>query len=216
MLRKNSDVHAMIVEQIKDVEKCLINFENFMRAATTPETVPETLRALCEGVMEAENAADVSLRAMIDSLSAGSYLPSTREDLIAIAASCDKIANKCETVAKMIVQQRFSCPAEYAEDLMEIFNITKQQFEILEECISMLFSKMTVLQQDPAKLDAIRALESQVDRIEDKLTEAIFAANIQLAEKMQAAAIIEQLGDISDIIEDIADKIQIMVIARKA
>ena len=33
---------------------------------------------------------------------------------------------------------------------------------------------------------------------------------------MQAAEIIEQLGDISDIIEDIADKIQIMVIARKA
>ena len=60
MLRKNSDVHAMIVEQIKDVEKCLINFENFMRAATTPETVPETLRALCEGVMEAENAAEVA------------------------------------------------------------------------------------------------------------------------------------------------------------
>ena len=97
-----------------------------------------------------------------------------------------------------------------------IFNITKQQFEILEECISMLFSKMNALQQDPAKLDAIRALESQVDRIEDKLTEAIFAGNTQLAEKMQAAEIIEQLGDISDRIEDIADKIQIMVIARKA
>ncbi|MBQ9080909.1 MAG: DUF47 family protein [Clostridia bacterium] len=216
MLRKHSDVHATIVEQIKDVEKCLINFENFMRAATTPETVPETLRALCEGVMDAENAADVSLRAMIDSLSAGSYLPSTREDLISIAASCDKIANKCETVAKIIVQQRLVCPAEYAESLNEIFNITKQQFEILEECISMLFSKLNVLQQDPAKLDSIRALESQVDRIEDGLYETIYASNIELAAKMQFSHVIEMLCDLSDIIEDIADKIQIMVIARKA
>ena len=39
MLKKNSNIHTMIVEQIKDVEKCIIHFENFMRAATTAETV---------------------------------------------------------------------------------------------------------------------------------------------------------------------------------
>ena len=62
MLKRNSNVHAMIVEQIKDVENCIIHFENFMRAATTPETVHETLRALCIGVQDAENAAERSQR----------------------------------------------------------------------------------------------------------------------------------------------------------
>ena len=216
MFKKNSNVHTMIVEQIKDVEKCLINFENFMRAATTEKTVHETMRALCIGVQDAENEADRSLRAMIDTLSEGSYLPSTREDLISIATSCDKVANKCETISKLVVFQRFNCPTKYAADFNDIFTITKEQFELLEQSISMLFSKMNTLQKDPSILDNIRALESKVDRIEDKLNEDIFTLDISLAEKVQISHIVELLCDLSDIIEDIADKIQIMLIARKA
>ena len=34
----SSKVHALIMEQIKDVEGCLIDFENFMLAALKPET----------------------------------------------------------------------------------------------------------------------------------------------------------------------------------
>ena len=206
----------MIVEQIKDVEKCIIHFENFMRAATTAETVHETLRALFIGVQDAEAEADRSVRAMIDSLSEGSFLPSTREDLISIATSCDKVANKCETIAKIIVFQRIPCPAAYAEDLNQIFSLTKEQFELLENSIRMLFSKMNALQKDTSILDNIRALESKVDAIEDKIHEDIYARDISLAEKMQISHVVELLCDLSDIIEDIADKIQIMLIARKA
>lgn len=216
MFRKNSDVHTLIIEQIKNVEKCFLCFESFMRAATTPEAAHETLRALAKGVQEAEAVADISLRAMIDSLSSGAYLPSTREDLISIATSCDKVANKCETIAKIIVLQRFHCPDIYDEDIRNIFEITKQQFELLEKSISMLFSKMNALQKDPSTLDRIRVLESQIDVIEDKLNESIFSMNIGLAEKMQISNLVDLVCDISDIIEDIADKIQIMLIARKA
>ena len=63
MLKKNSNIHTMIVEQIKDVEKCIIHFENFMRAATTAETVHETLRALFIGVQDAEAEADRIIQA---------------------------------------------------------------------------------------------------------------------------------------------------------
>ena len=80
----------------------------------------------------------------------------------------------------------------------------------------MLFSKMNALQKDPSILDEIRALESKVDRIEDKLNGDIFGLDIGLAEKMQISHVVELLCDLSDIIEDIADKIQIMLIARKA
>jgi len=65
---KRSNVTNLIMEQLKDVEGCLINFENFMRAAATPEAVPETLRALESGVVQMEAAADRSLSRMIESL----------------------------------------------------------------------------------------------------------------------------------------------------
>lgn len=216
MFRKKSDVHTLIMEQIKDVEKCLFAFESFMEAATTPETNPEALIELVESVKDAEFVADKSLRAMIDSLSDGAYLPSTREDLISIGTSCDKVANKCETVAKMIVYQRFDFPEIFAQDVVDILTITKQQFELLEEAIGMMFQKMASLQKEPEILDKIRALETEVDHIEDKINTQIFQMNLALAEKMQVASIVELLCDLSDIIEDIADKIQIMLIARKA
>ena len=216
MFRKKSDVHTLIMEQIKDVEKCILEFEKFMEAATTPETIPETLIELVEGVKSAEDVADKSLRAMIDSLSDGAYLPSTREDLISIGTSCDKIANKCEYVAKTIVFQRFDFPEEFSQDVVDILSITKQQFEILEEAIGMLFQKMSALQKDTSILDKIRALETDVDHIEDKINTQIFQMNLALAEKMQVAHIVEHLCELSDIIEDVTDKIHIMLIARKA
>ena len=163
-----------------------------------------------------ENAADRSLRMMIDSLSDGAYLPATREELISIATSCDKIANKCETVANRIVTRRIACPKVYVDDILKIFAISKKQFQMLEECIGMLFSKMNVLAAEPERLEQIRALESQVDKLEHGIYEHLFDSELELAEKTQIARVVELLCDISDIVEDIADKIQIMLITRMA
>lgn len=216
MFKKQTDVHALIMEQIDDVKKCLTLFESFMRAATTPGVNYETLRTLRDGVSEAENAADTSLRNMIYSLNKSHYLPSTIESLIAISTSCDKVANKCEAIAHLIVLFKFKFPTESYKEFYKIYDIIEKQFDLLEEAISMLFSKMNQLQKDSSILDEIRSLESEVDAIEMRISEKIFDMDAELASKMQFFDLVRGLCDISDIIEDIADKIQIMLISRKA
>ena len=217
MFNKNSanKIHALIVEHMQAVEECLIKFEGFMHAATTPETVPATLRTLSAGVGAAEDVADKALRRMIDSLGGGMFLASTKEDIIAISTSCDKVANKCETVAKVIVCQKIKLPASYSKDILEMIDITRKQFDVLEESISQFFEKFGALLQDHKILDEIRALESKVDAIEVKLYDDIFDLDMDLAHQMQLSNTIELIADISDIIENIADKIQIMLISRK-
>ena len=214
--KNTKKVQTMISEQIQDVKDCLVSFESFIRAACTPETVFETLDSLAAGVGEKEAIADRSLRAMIDSLGTGSYLPSTREDLISIATKCDSVANKCEGAANMLVFQRFSIPVEYEDKLIDIVSITHNQFDILEKSIEMLFSKFDELTKDHHILDDIRHLESDVDKIEQNLYRHIFQLDLDLAEKNQLAKFVENVCDISDTIENIADKIQIMLITRKA
>lgn len=216
MFKKGSDSHDLIMAQIRDVENCLNRFEVFMRAAATVEVSPRSLTTLFDDVSIAEDQADRSLRKMIDSAGRAGYLPSTREDLISIATSCDKIANKCEYVAYLVTMYNFQFPESFAKDFADIFDLTEQQFALLEEAIGMLFSKMNQLQKDPAILDRIRALETQIDRVESRIGHRIFDMDIELAAKMQFFGIVEALCDISDIIEDVADKIQIMLIARKA
>ncbi|MBQ4266551.1 MAG: DUF47 family protein [Clostridia bacterium] len=211
----SSKVHALIMEQLKDVEGCLIGFENFMHAALQLETTDEMLRALSSSVHQMENAADRSLRRMIDSLG-GAFLPSSREELISIATSCDKIANKCEHTALMMCYQRFRFPQAYAQQLQDMLRVIREEYDLLRESISMLFSRFGDLLEDHSILDRIREEESKADVIEDRLHEQIFAMDIDLAHQMQMSRFVEDIGDIADMIENLADQIQIMLITRKA
>lgn len=214
--RKPDTVHILLLEQLRDVESCLLYFESFMRAACTPETVHETLKSLAANVSEAEAKADISLRKMIDSLQGHAYLPSTREDIILVATMCDKIANACEGIANHIVFQHFSFPAQFSDDLLKIVSITHDQFEVLEKSITRLFANFGEMLRDHSILDEIRSFESMVDVIEVKLSEETYSLDIELAAQMQLAKYVESLCDISDTIENIADKMQIMLITRKA
>lgn len=211
----SSKVHGLIMEQIKDVEGCLIDFENFMLAALKPETTDDMLRAMASSVHQMENAADRSLRRMIDSLT-GAFLPSSREELISIATSCDKIANKCQHTALMMCYQRFRFPVVYASELQAMLGVIRAEYDLLKESISLLFSRFGDLLEDHTILDRIREQESRADEIEDRLHEQIFAMDLDLAHQMQMSHFVENIGDLADMIENIADQIQIMLITRKA
>ena len=129
---------------------------------------------------------------------------------------CDSIANKCEGAANMLVFQRFTLPSEYKDKLVEIMSITHKQFGILEKAIAMLFSSFGELSKDYSILDDIRNLESDIDSIEKNMYRQIFNMDLGLAEKNQIASFVGCICDISDTIENIADKIQIMIMVRKA
>ncbi len=213
---KTQNVHKLIMQQINDVENCLAKFESFVSAACTKEASNEVLRALSEDVCRSEAIADISLRRMIDSLSGSSFLPSSREEIIAVATICDKVANKCEAFSEMVVRQHFNIPEEYQEHLLEILSITKVQFGFLKDAISQLFASFNVLLKDHSILDKIREQETKVDVIEKMLYDKTFSLDMGLAERMQISNLIEHICAISDTIENIADKIQIMLVTRKA
>ena len=213
---KNNPTHQLIMEQIVAVEKCMNCLESFVRAACAPDAGSETLRNLSRQVASAEAAADTSLRRMIDSLGESTYLPSTREELISIAASCDKIANICEEFSARVIQQRFRIPTVFTQDVLQIIQLCHNQFDVLETSISQLFSQFGKMLKDHTILDEIRAYESQVDDIERSLYERIYAMETDLAHQMQITYFIDLLCDIADTIENIADKIQIMLVTRKA
>ena len=213
---RNDKVHELIMKQLQDVKSCLSSFEDFMRITTSTEVDAEALRKFCDEVYEKEHLADISLRQMIDSLGSTMFLPSTREDLISIATSTDKIANKCEDICYMVVLQNFRFPTDYNEDVMEILAITHKQFELLEKAISLLFARMGDLMKDQSILDEIREYESAVDCFERKLLEKTYSRGMDLAQCMQLTTFIEDLCDLTDIVENIADIIQIMLVTRKA
>ncbi len=213
---KSQNIHKLIMEQIHDVENCLVKFESFVRAACMSDFDSKILYTLYEEVDEQESMADASLRRMIDSLSGSAFLPSSREEIISIATSCDRVANRCEAVAQIVILQQLKLPADYAEPMLEIASITKVQFNLLKESISCLFDNFGAFLNDHSILDQIRKEESKVDDIEKMLYKKTYALDMGLAERMQISNLVEHICAISDAIENIADKIQIMLVTRKA
>jgi len=116
----------------------------------------------------------------------------------------------------MVVLQNFRFPEDYNPDVREIMNLTNKQFELLETAVRRLFKKFNELLKDHAILDEIRDCESQIDFFERKLYEKSYALDLGLAERMRLTEFVSSLCDISDIIENVADKIQIMLVTRKA
>lgn len=213
--RNSREVRTYIFSHVDTVEACLLKFEAFIQAAVNTPADSGTLRALAAEVAAAEAEADTALRTMIDSLADALLLPSTKEEVISVATSCDAIANKCEGLAFRMVRQRLHLPEAYGEDLLSVMAITRRQFALLEESINLLFSNFSSLQKDHSILDEIRAEESRVDAIESRLDEACYLQDMDLAHQTQLARFVELMCDLADIIENIADKIQIILITRK-
>ena len=214
-VNKNKD-QQMIMNQIKDVDSCLTCFENFMTVAVQSDAKGDVLEKLSQSVHQKENEADNSLRAMVDSLAEGGYLPSTREELVSLATNCDKIANKAEELVRNMCIQKFAFPAFCKERVLNVVANTKKMMDLLEESISRMYEDFGGLLKDHAILDDIRALESKVDVDEQSMLREVYAMNLGLAEKQQMAQFIDWLCNISDIQENIADRIQVMIITRKA
>ena len=100
---------------------------------------------------------------------------------------------------------------------MEILSLTHAQYALLQTTISKLFSHLSELLEDHAALDDIRGYERRVDEIEKKLFEEIYAKEeLRLSERILIAEFVEWVCDVSDVIENIADQIQMMLITREA
>jgi predicted phosphate transport protein (TIGR00153 family) len=116
----------------------------------------------------------------------------------------------------MVVLQNFRFPEDYCDDIKEIMSLSNKQYEVLERAISLLFTRIGDLFKDHSILDVIRDYESQIDVFERKLYEKSYSLDLGLAERMQLTEFVSSLCDLSDIAENVADKIQIMIVTRKA
>jgi uncharacterized protein Yka (UPF0111/DUF47 family) len=121
-----------------------------------------------------------------------------------------------EFVLQQAVREEDFDESAIPADLLEIIAITKTQLSILYNAIDLLINDFKTLNNDRKVLDDVRAEESKVDNIQALLHGRIFALDISLAEKVYYRDMMEHICDLSDMIEDISDKIQIMLIEREA
>lgn len=212
---KNPKVAKCFADHHEDVVGCLEKFEEFIKASFAATPDKDKMSSLKTAVDNCENAADGELRHVVDLMSE-SFLPATRSSLISIVQSTDEVANICQEVTRQIMLEKIALPASLHDDVLEIISITKAQLAILYVAIEKLFNDYKSIFNDRKILDDIRSEESKVDSIEAMLHTRVFELDLSLCEKIYYRDLIEDICDLSDTIEDIADQIQIMLIEREA
>ena len=212
---KNPKLSKCFSDHREDVVNCFGKFEEFFKVLFSDNPDPATLQSLKIAVDNCENAADGELRHVVDLLS-DSFLPTTRTHLITVVQTTDDVANLCQEIVRHIMLEKVELPTSIRADLLEIIAITKTQLSILYNAVDLLINDFKTLNNDRKVLDDVRAEESKVDNIQAALHERIFTLDISLAEKVYFRDMMEHICDLSDMIEDISDKIQIMLVEREA
>ena len=215
---KEKKVKELIDEHVETVGNCLDCFKGCLEAFLHGDTaMTESIHKSCD---DAETYADNLHRKIGDYLYSGAFLPLVRKDIYMLIEFVDKIANKAEAASDVIVCQDPEVPDDYKKTLNKIVETISDMFRIFREAVS-LFAPYESLQEEDKlatireKITSIGVMESDIDKLEETLMRTIFHSDLPLANKVQLERLFQRITDISDVIEDAADRLYVMVIRER-
>jgi predicted phosphate transport protein (TIGR00153 family) len=217
-IEKEREVKKLIDKHVKKVGKCLDCFESCFEAYFEGEfTKAQTIHDNCD---HAETEADILCREIGDHLFSGAFLPIERKDIYMMTDCVDEIANKAETACDVVVYQSPEVSEAYVKTLREIIEIVMEMFRIFQDAVR-LYEPYEALQAHDVlaaikeKIRAVSVMESEIDKKEEALLITIFHSDLPLANKIQMESFLRRIAEISDVIEDAADRLYILVIRER-
>ena len=203
------------MEKVGDCLGCFIGcFQSFLGG---DQDKSEAIHENCD---YAETEADILRRKIGDYLYSGAFLPIERKDIYMLTEYVDKIANKAEAASEVVVYQRPDIPEDYKEAFRKINNTLDKMFRFLQEAVRLFAPEETLDSQETLTeirehISAIGVMESEIDKEEEALMRAVFSSELPLSKKIQIERFLSRIAEVSDVIEDAADRLNILVISEK-
>ena len=204
--RREHKVYLLFNEHLNTVGECLAKFKEM------------TINYLNNNPLHEENALDVhkleskadTIRRNIEKeIHGGAFLPFLREDYIEIAERIDKIADKAEAVVDFYMLVRPQIPDSLHDAIKELTDRTIVGLPHLKNMFDLLDVDMTKVVDEAVKVNII---ESEVDQLERELIKNVFNLDIDLALKIILRELIRNIADISDLIQNASDRIEILTV----
>ncbi|MDL1958107.1 MAG: DUF47 family protein [Deltaproteobacteria bacterium] len=215
---KEREVKKLIDEHVKKVGECLGCFESCFEAYFLEEFAKA--RKIHDNCDHTETEADVQRREIGDHLFSGAFLPIERKDIYMMTDCVDEIANKAETACDVVIYQSPEVPEAYVKTLREIIETIMKMFCIFQDAVRLYepydsLQAHDVLAAIKEKIRAISVMESEIDKKEEALLMTIFHSDLPLANKIQMDLFFRRVAEISDVIEDAADRLYVLVIRER-
>lgn len=189
---------TMVFKDAVDIylkEKRSSNYRDTSKKIKTIEHDSDTLRREIESRLYEQN-----------------LIPDLRGNILQLVENLDRVVNLFDEVAHKFYIEQPDIPEIYHEQLI---TLVKQVTECAENMAiaSRAFFRDLVTLRDYAK--KVYLLEHQSDKTSGRLRKTVFDSDLELAQKMQISAFVEEVADIADLAEDCIDALLIFAIKRE-
>ncbi len=207
---KKHRLSQMVERYLKKTEECM---KNFKKAVETyfEVGISKDFDEIIEKTHIAESLADDIRREIELNLYEKSLIPESRGDILGLLESADKVLNKAQSVLYQIQTESLRIPKFLQEDLSKLVDINIEAFKNVAKAIRTLFENLREIRDITNEIDK---RESSSDRLEREIIKKIFSSDIGIGEKILLKELVIETGSISDLSENVGDRLNIIAAKR--
>ena len=164
-----------------------------------------------EHVDKLESEADRLRRAIEIQLYTQTLIPESRGDVLGLMENLDNIINLIEGVLWSFDIEKPNIPENCKDGYQELVNMTCEAVEAVVLASRAFFRNIEAVGDHSHK---VLFFETEADKASTHLKRTIFDSELGIGHKMHLRRFVENIDDIADWAEDVADRLAIYVIKR--
>lgn len=207
---KKNRVHERTEDYLDKLKETIELFRKTMEVYFD-KGLSREFREMIESTHLSESMADDIRREIVLEMYQKSLIPESRGDILGLIEATDSALNKAQCVLYQIDTEFLEIPGEFKEDFLNLINNNIAAFEVALEGFRTLFISLKDVVDRVKEVDK---RESASDRMERDVIRKIFSSNYDIGQKILLKDLIIEIGNISDMSEEVTDRLNIVAAKR--
>ena len=204
------EIQKKLAEYLDQMERMALDLRGGIEAYLKNDM--DGFTSAFERINEAEHRLDMLRRNIEQEIYGRRLLPDTRGDILGLLESMDKIPNRIQALTREMTLQKVAAPSRLHPSLIRLTDRDMQIVQVLARTAWAFLDKPDEVKKGAQELSDH---EHEGDAIEQEAVALTFDDdNLELAHKLQLHRLIDDLGSICDIAEDVGDRVVIAALKR--
>ena len=210
LFSRTQELEGEIDDFLDKLSQCSLLYKLALKIYLT-EGCSEEFDQKLQDVNKMESDADHLRRSIESKLYAQTLIPESRGDVLGLLENLDQLMNLYEGSLWSLSIEKPTISEEYKGDFMALVDLGVQCVEALVLASRAFFRNINAVGDHNHK---VMFFEKEADKVSTKLKRSIFESDQELSQKMHLRYFVEEIDNVSDWAEDVADRLAIYTIKR--
>jgi uncharacterized protein len=207
---KKNRVYAMTEKYLDKILETVEMFKKTMEKYFDTG-ISREFKQMIEETHLSESMADDIRREIELEMYQKSLIPESRGDILGLIEATDSVLNKAQSVLYQIETESLNIPKELSDNFLELISDNVAAFKNVIEGFRILFHSLKDVRE---KVKEVDKRESSSDRMEREMIRRIFSSDCEIGQKILLKDLVIEIGNISDMSEEVTDRLNIVAAKR--